>query len=321
MEPITALDRLLEEADESLSAGAHAVWVWEIPGFYQDTAGHTAAKRLMEVDVKTAYTTALAYRLTGTSAYADTARAVLMDWAAVNREIAGADGPLVSAYLGVGLIRAAEWIKGYPGWSMAEQRVFTDWLTVVCLPLWDGIPLRNNWWNWSLYAQLALFRFMEEPERFAGEVTAFKEQLEASLSIEGFIPEETQRGRHSLWYHYFALAPATAAAKLILDATGEDLFRWVTPGGKSLQTALELFFHYGGGHLQDWPFDPEPIFPASLSGGTWPLDLFEAMSKIYGKADYERFVAPHRPVTGGINQNTGFYHSYAWVYPELQFGE
>ncbi|MCJ8014602.1 alginate lyase family protein [Paenibacillus sp. KQZ6P-2] len=320
MKHSTALELLLGEANESLSVDCHAVPTWNIPGFYWDADGHTAAKRMMESDARAAYTTALAYRLTGTAAYASKAKELIMGWAAVNQEITGPDGPLVSAYLGVGLILAAEWIKEFSDWSKEEQDQYIRWMTQVCLPEWDRIPLRNNWWNWSLYAQLALFRFMDDKARFSEEVTAFKEHLDSSLSLEGFIPEETHRGKHSLWYHYFALAPATAAAKLILDTTGEDLFHWVSPGGKSLKTALDRFFHYTDGRLKEWPYDDDPIFPAPLSADTWPLDLFEAMSKVYKSPDYERFVSPYRPITGNTNKNSGYYQSYTWIYPELQLG-
>lgn len=314
----TANERLLTEANESLLFDNHAVSSWEIPGFYMDTEGHRAAKLLMEKDAKTAYTTALAYKLTGTAAYANKSKDILMDWAQVNKQITGPDGPLVSAYLGVGLILAADWIKGFEGWSNHERNTFTEWLTQVCLPEWDHIPLRNNWWSWSLYAQLALYRFMDDHISFAKEVTALKEHLDHSLSIEGFIPEEASRGKHSMWYHYFALAPVTAGAKLVLDTTGEDLFHWKSPGGKSLQHAIEQFFHFANGHMKEWPYDEDPIYPEQLSAGTWPLDLYEAMAVVYQNPDFERFVAPYRPIKGNVNLNNGLYHSYAWVYPELQ---
>ncbi|WP_339314860.1 alginate lyase family protein [Paenibacillus sp. FSL R10-2734] len=318
MKPLTALDLLLQEANESLSAVGHAASTWDIPGYYFDTAGHKAAKRWMEADARTAYTTALAYRLTGNTTYAEKAKEILMNWAETNEEITGPDGPLVSAYLGVGLIQAAEWIADFSGWSPDEQALFAAWLTHVCLPEWDRIPLRNNWWTWSLYAQLCLFRYLGDKAGFEGEVTLFKEHLDSSLSLEGFIPEETLRGKHSLWYHYFALAPATAAAKQILEMTGEDLFHWISPNGKSLKTALERFFYYVDGRLEEWPYDDEPIFPAQLAASTWPLDLIEAMSEVYDNPVYERFVAPYRPIKGNLNINSGYYHSYSWVYPELQ---
>ncbi|MWV44331.1 hypothetical protein GRF59_11885 [Paenibacillus sp. HJL G12] len=319
MKQPTALEILLDEANKSLSVAGHAVPTWNIPGFYQDTEGHRFAKRRMEKDAQAAFTTALAYRLTGTAAYAGKAKELIMGWAVVNREITGPDGPLVSAYLGVGLVLAANWIKEFEDWSEEERNTFTQWMTRVCLPEWDRIPLRNNWWSWSLHAQLALYRFMDDKLRFAEEVTALKEHLDHSLSIEGFIPEEASRGKHSIWYHYFALSPVTAAAKLVLDTTGEDLFHWISPGGKSLQYAVEHFFHFANGHLKEWPYDDDPIFPAELSAGTWPLDLYEAMSIVYQNPDFERFVAPYRPITGNMNINSGLYHSYAWVYPELQF--
>lgn len=315
----TALERLLTEADESLLSDTQAVPTWNIPGFYQDEEGHRAAKLLMEKDAKTAYTSALAYKLTRTAAYANKSKDILVGWAQVNKKITGPDGPLVSAYLGVGLILAADWIKDFEGWSNRDRNTFTEWLTQVCLPEWDQIPLRNNWWSWSLYAQLALYRFKDDKPSFEGEVTSLKEHLDHSLSIEGFIPEEASRGKHSMWYHYFALAPVTAAAKLVLDTTGEDLFRWVSPSGKSLQHAVEQFFHFVNGHTNEWPYDEDPIFPVQLSASTWPLDLYDAMSIIYRNKDYEHFVAPYRPITGNINIKSGLYQSYAWVYPELQF--
>lgn len=321
MKTITARDHLLQAADLCLQAGCHAVAIWDIPGFYYDAAGHTAAKQQMEADAQAAYTTALAYRMTGNPAYADKAGELLNGWAALNKQIAGHDGPLVSAYLGVGLIQAALLIKSYPGWSADEQAAFANWLNQVCLPDWDRIPIRNNWWNWSLFAQLALYHFMGDKLRFAEEVANLKDHIDSSLSDEGFIPEEAERGKNSIWYHYFALAPTTAAAKLILDATGEDLFHWISPGGKSIKAALDRLFYYADGRIGEWPYDEGQAFPAPLSGSVWPVDLFEAMFHIYGEPEYERFVAPYRPVSGGINKNTGHYHSHAWIYPALHFPE
>ncbi|WP_438449211.1 alginate lyase family protein [Gorillibacterium sp. sgz5001074] len=313
------LQQLLQAADANLTAVNHALPVWEIPGYYWDTAGHTAAKRLMEADVQTAYTTALAYRWTGRSAYADKAKELLHAWASVNQSIAGHDGPLVSAYLGAGLLQAAGWLQAYPGWTREDQDRFTGWMTRVCLPEWESIPIRNNWWNWSLYARLALFRLTGDYARFEETAVQLKEHIDSSLSPDGLIPEETMRGNKAIWYHYFALAPATAAAKLIRDVTGEDLFHWTSPGGKSLKKALDTLFYYAVEHSSEWPYEKDQSLPEPFASDTWPVDLFEAMSMIYDEPDYERFVAPHRPVIGNRNRNTGFFHSYAWNYPELQF--
>ena len=314
----TALDQLLQVANESLQVRCHAVPIWQIPGYYFDPAGHQAAKRLMEADAQAAYTTALAHQITGEAVYADKAIELIDGWASINQELADNDGPLVSAYLGVGLIQAAELIKSYTGWRKDNQNQFVRWMTTVCLPAWDGIPLRNNWWSWSLYAQLALFRFMDDRECFAAEAANLKKHIEDCIAPSGFIPEETKRGTKAIWYHYFALAPITAASKLILDETGEDLFHRTYPGGKSIKKALDTLLYYVDGHTEEWPYDKDQNIPP-LGAHTWPLDLFEAMSKIYGDPSYERFVSPYRPIIGHINKNNGYFQSYAWVFPELQF--
>ncbi|MCA0753544.1 alginate lyase family protein [Paenibacillus sp. N4] len=314
----TASDHLLRLAGESLSVRCHAVPVWHIPGFYFDAAGHQAAKRLMEADAQAAYTTALAYRLTGEAAYADKAAELIDGWASVNRALADNDGPLVSAYLGTGLIRAAELLKAYSDWRTEAQERFVRWMTGVCLPEWDRIPLRNNWWSWSLYAQLSLFRFLDDKDRFAEETANLKEQIDHSLAPAGFIPEETNRGKNSIWYHYFALAPLTAAAKQIMDVTGENLFRWTSPSGASIKKSLDTLMYYTDGRAAEWPYGKDQNVPAPLSSDTWPLDLFGAMSGIYGDPEYERFVSPYRPIIGNTNKNSGYFQSYAWVYPELQ---
>ncbi|GGF97842.1 hypothetical protein GCM10010912_48190 [Paenibacillus albidus] len=313
----TALNQLLQVAGESMAVSCHAVPTWQIPGYYFDAAGHLAAKRLMEADAQAAYTTALAYRYTGEPGYADKAIELLHGWATVNKELAGDDGPLVSAYLGVGLIQAAELINNYPGWRKEDKHLFDCWMTGVCLPEWDRIPLRNNWWSWSLYAQLFLFRFMDDKARFAEEVTHLKEHIDDSVAASGFLPEETTRGQKSIWYHYFALAPLTAAMKVIHDTTGENLFDWTSPGGKNIKTALDTLFYYADGRVEEWPYDKEQSFPAPLAADTWPLDLFEAMSKVYKDPEYERLVSPYRPITGNLNINSGYYQSYAWIFPEL----
>lgn len=320
MNKTTALDALLPLANEGLSTRCHAVAVWTIPGFYFDAAGHQAAKRLMEADAQAAYTTALAYRLTGDNTYADKAIELICGWAAVNQQLAGDDGPLVSAYLGTGLIQAALLIREYEGWRKEQHDLFVRWMTGVCLPEWDQIPLRNNWWSWSLYAQLSLFRFMGDKTRLAEEVDRFKEHIDASIARSGFIPEEAARGTKAIWYHYFALAPLTAACKQILDVTGEDLFRWTSPNGKSIKKALDTLLYYTDGRAEEWPFDKEQNVPAPLASDTWPLDLFDAMSKVYEDSEYERFVSPYSPIISNRNRNSGYFQSYAWVFPELYLG-
>ncbi|MEK4877939.1 MULTISPECIES: alginate lyase family protein [Paenibacillus] len=311
-----ALELLLQDAGHGLTVSCHAVATWRIPGFYMDAEGHLEAKRLMEPDAQAAYAAALAYRYTGKTAYAEKAVEMIDGWAAINQEFTENDGPLVSAYLGVGLIRAAIWIKDYPGWEQKARERFTRWITDICLPAWAGIPGRNNWWNWSLYAQAAFYHFADDNANLKRITAELKTHIGNSISAEGFIPEEAERGQNGMWYHYFALAPLTAAAYLVQEAIGEDLFHYTSSDGKSIKLALDALFRYVDGRVEEWPFTPDQNFP-ELAVDTWPVELYDAMAVIYQDAEYERFAAPYRPVVGNRNSGSGYYLSYAWIYPSL----
>lgn len=311
-------DLILQYANEGLSVQCHAVPIWHIPGFYFDQEGHQSAKRLMEEDAQAAYTAAMAYRLTGDAVYAEQVVRLLDGWASVNQGFADNDGPLVSAYVGTGLIQAAEQVKDYEGWSMESKEVFARWLTDVCMPAWDGITGRNNWWSWSLYAQLCVYRFLEDIDGIKDEAMQLKAHIDESMEPSGFIPEETERGTNAMWYHYFSLAPMTAAARIVADRTGEDLFRWISPRGNCLKKALDTLLYYVDGPAEQWPFEKEQNVPAPLAADTWPLDLYEGLIPIYNDPKYEAFVKPYRPITGHINRRSGYFQSYAWCFPSIQ---
>ncbi|WP_168735572.1 carbohydrate-binding protein [Cohnella fermenti] len=310
-----AYDLMMVDANAGLSVTSHAVAVWNIPGYYADAAGHNAAKGLIEEDAKAAYATALAYQFTGNTAYADKAKELLNGWAYTNTSVTGTDGPLASAYLGVGLVQAADLIKGYSGWSTADQTQFKNWIASVWLPKWDGMSSRNNWWDWSLYAQLSYYQFTDDATAFAAEVANLKTQIDTSIDANGFLPEEATRGTNSLWYHYFALSPMTAAAEVVRNTTGEDLFNWVSPSGKSIKLAADKLFYYVNGHIGEWPYSSNTGFPAALNSNQYPLNMYEGLAEIYQNTDYEIYVTQYRPVEGVLNGVN--YHHFAWVYPTL----
>lgn len=310
-----AYDLMIADANAGLSVTSHAVAAWNIPGYYADPTGHDAAKSLLDRDAGAAYSGALAYRFTGNVAYANKAKELINSWASTNTSVTGTDGPLASAYIGVGLILAADLIKDYSGWSQADQTQFKNWIASVWLPKWDGINGRNNWWDWSLYAQLAYYQFTDDTAAFAAEVANLKTQIDTSIDANGFLTEETTRGGNSLWYHYFALSPMTAAADMVKNTTGENLFNWVSPSGKSIKLAADKLFYYVNGHVSEWPYGSNQGYPATLSSLQYPLNMYEGLAEIYQDTNYEIFVTQYRPV--GANMNGDRIHHFAWVYPTL----
>jgi hypothetical protein len=308
-----AYSQMMVDANQALSVTSHAIATLNIPGYYANPDAHDAAKLRLEIDSQSSYAAAVAYRLTGETVYAEKAKELLNGWSYTNTGVAGTDGRLVSAYVGVGLINAADLIKDYPGWSAADKTQFGNWLTGVMLPVWDSITFTSNWRDWSLYAQIASYQFLDDETAMASEVNQLKTQIDVSIREDGFLPDETTRGTNSLWYHYFALAPMTAAAEIVKNATGEDLYNWVSPNGKSIKLALDKMFYYVNGHVAEWP--------SAYGGGNQSFSnarhLYEAMADVYQDEDYEDYAKNSRPLSGRVNNSSGYYHHHAWVYPTL----
>lgn len=309
-----AYDKLIVDANAWLAETPSAVATWTVPNAYSDPAGHTAARTLMMNDAKAAYACALAYRFTGTAAYANKTRDLINQWASVNTSIAGGDGPLVTAYAAVGLILSAELIKGYSGWAAADKAQFVSWVNAVFIPKVLSIAQTNNWGDWKNFALLAAYHYTDDTADFTTTVSAVKNQIDTSLHVTGYLPDETTRAENSLWYHYFALAPLTAAAQFVYNTTGEDLFNWTSGSGKRLRTAVDYLFYYSQ-NPGAWPWHANPNFPNPLGSTSWPLNLFEAMGGVYGNASYTAFVQGYRTITGPFN--SGNYHHFAWFYPTL----
>ncbi|MEK4877933.1 carbohydrate-binding protein [Paenibacillus sp. FSL R5-0908] len=314
-----AYNVMMRDADNGLLVQNHAVATWNVPGFYADPAGHIAAKGGLEQDTQAAYAGALAYRFTGDAKYADKAVELMNAWAVTNKAMGMTDAPLASAYVGVGMINAADLLKDYSGWRAAEQAQFQSWIRAVWLPKWIAHKDENNWGDWMRYAKLAFYHYTDNETAFNDEVVKLKNKIDEAIDDRSFLPAEGTRGSNSMWYHYFALSPMTASAEIVLHATGEDLFHWESPSGKSLKKASDNLLYYANGHVSEWPneYGGKQVYSTFLNNNSFPLNMYEALADIYQDPQYEIYVSPYRPIGGNINGDTGFYHNHAWVYPTL----
>ncbi|MEK8205349.1 carbohydrate-binding protein [Paenibacillus sp. FSL L8-0696] len=311
---------MMNDANLGLLVNSHAVANWNVPGYYADPAGHIAAKGGFEQDTQAAYAAALAYRFTGDAKYAQKAVALMNSWATVNKSNGGTDAPLASAYIGVGMLNAADLLADYSGWSAADQTVFKNWVETVLMPKWNArLNDANNWGDWMMYAELAYYHYANNETAFNDLVTKLKQKIDQSIDSLGFLPAEATRGSNSMWYHFFALSPMTASAEIVLHATGENLYTWVSPSGKSLKKAVDNLFYYANGRYTEWPneYGGKQVYNTFINSNYFPLNMYEAMAEVYQNKDFEIYVSPYRPVGGNINEDTGFYHNQAWVYPTL----
>jgi LPXTG-motif cell wall-anchored protein len=106
-------------------------------------------------DIHAAYQNGLRHHITGESAYADTAVAILNAWSAKLTSLAGnADRFLAAGLYGYQIANAAELVRDHPDFALDRFRTM---LSEVFAPLSDGFLVRHNdavvtnyWPNWDL---------------------------------------------------------------------------------------------------------------------------------------------------------------------------
>ncbi|MGW0422100.1 alginate lyase family protein [Streptomyces sp. NPDC003015] len=146
-------------------------------------------------DIHAAYQNALRYHVSGDSAHADTAVAILNAWSSKLTSLAGtADRFLAAGLYGYQFANAAELVRDHPDFDLAR---FQELLTKVFAPLSDDFLVRHNgavvtnyWTNWDLAAMacvLATGIFCDDSSQVARAVDYFKHG-EGLGAIEHAIP-------------------------------------------------------------------------------------------------------------------------------------
>jgi hypothetical protein len=315
---------LITEAEQALVASPHAVADFNVPGYYGQPAASMAAKQGLSDDASAAYALALAYQLdTGDrrTLYATKAVELLNAWAATNRRVSGEDGDLVLCYAGIPLVFAADLLSNYPGWRPEDRDAFKGWVNRVFRRSADKIKGRaNNHGAWGTFASMAGAHLTDDADAVNADVVRLKQRIARAIASDGELPDENRRTNSGMWYTYFALMPMTAAAQIVLNATGEDLFRYTAPNGRSLKLALDRFFRHCRNPTA-WPYKKpgglfglvyNTIYPSAdelllPTPSDWPGNLYEAMAAIYGERAWEEWVEKYRPIRGGRG----------WIYPTL----
>ncbi|HSI75873.1 MAG TPA: alginate lyase family protein [Lunatimonas sp.] len=298
--------QLLAYADTALTQNHHALTDFAVPGFYVDPDGHRNNSRSLQSDSFQAYACALAYRLSGKKKYGNRALYFLNAWADKNKSYSEADGPLVMAYSGPGLLIAADLMKNQKIWKSSQQNTFENWVATVYRKASNEIRNRkNNWADWGRYGSVLSAVYLEDAEEMAENIRLIKSDLFEKIAADGHMPEEVRRQDRGLWYTYFSLAPITAACWVILQAEGTDLLLW-KEDNRSIKLGLDYLLQF----VKDpeaWPWhaNQRPGSPES-----WPGNLFEAMEGIYDDSEYGDYARPARPVSYPA-------HHFAWTFPTL----
>jgi len=301
-----AYRQLIGKADSAGMHEYHALADFKVPGFYIDPAMHRKNSAGLQSDSFDAYACALAYQLSGDKKYAERSLGFLMAWANLNEKYSDFDGPLVMAYSGTGMIMAAELLLNYKKWESTDREKFFTWVRNVYLKSCTEIRTRkNNWADWGRFGSVLCAQLLDDEAEMTENIRLVKSDLFHKIADDGHMPEETRREKNGIWYTYFSLAPITASMYVVYNSTGENLFT-MTDGEKSLKKALDYLFYFNQ-HPDEWKWFKNPNQGSPTS---WPGNLLEAMSGIYGAPEYVGYVEKSRPLCYPK-------HHFAWSFPTL----
>lgn len=302
----TSYLQLIQYADSALAQSHHALEDFAVPGFYVDPEGHRNNSKSLQTDSFNAYASALAYRLSGKKEYGNKAIYLLSSWAEKNTAYSEADGALVMAYSGPGLLIAAQLLKNQEIWKEKDSIKFAGWVEDVYKTACNEIRNRkNNWADWGRYGSILSAAFLEDQEEMQENIRLIKSDLFHKIAKDGHMPEEVRRQERGLWYTYFSLAPITAACWAIFQTEGTDLLNW-EENGQSIKLALDYLLTYVK-DPKSWPWH-ENQRPGSPD--LWPGNLMEAMEHIYQEKSYGDYASSARPISYPR-------HHFAWTFPTL----
>lgn len=304
-----AYAELIKKADARLNHRPRAMKVFNVPGFYgEQRAEHTRLKNLLSDNSAAAFHLALAALLTDDTQkkqlYAKQASAILDNWATTNDDVAGADGKLVLCYNGTAFVFAADALELGDHWPAESKARFQKWVRNVLLPASKIKQRDNNWACWGIMAAMASHRFLNDATGFEADVNRLREIIDHQIEPDGSMPHEIKRGKRSLWYTYFALAPLTVAVDLARKNGHDDLFQYDPPSGGTIQQAISFFYERGIKDPKRWPVKINETIDRSGKYAT----LLLTMGRVYQNETWQQFaIHPAWRDKGGL----------AWICPSL----
>lgn len=134
-------------------------------------------------DAIAAYTTALAWSITGNAAYAQKSIALMDAWSATIKSHTNSNAPLQTAWAGSVWPRAAEIIR-YTYSSWPDQARFATMLRTVYLPMVIGGSSSNGNWELSMMeAAVGIAVFLEDRASYDRAITRFRARAAAYIYV------------------------------------------------------------------------------------------------------------------------------------------
>ncbi|SEG10101.1 Alginate lyase [Actinacidiphila yanglinensis] len=144
-------------------------------------------------DAIAAYTDALAWYISGNSAYAQKSIELMNAWASTITQHTNSNAPLQTGWAGSVWPRAAEIIRyTYSGWSAADITKFSTMLRTVYLPeVINGSNSNGNWELTMMEAAVGISIFLNDATDYDKAITRYLNRVAAYvyLSTDGALPK------------------------------------------------------------------------------------------------------------------------------------
>lgn len=336
---------LLSQADYALTRTHNAKEILLAYAFYNSTTAQADESLLnlgwLYYDTNYAYKLALAYKLTGNTAYADKAIYFLNNWATINKEYKGArfdrnsdpDGicnykcaywydqtgaDLYMTTNGVGFIQAALLLRDYAGFTQAMKDRFTSWVTNVYRRnsdtyLYDNhTDFDDNSGSWANFGVVLSHVWLQDKTALQADLDFMKSSIITQIASNGILTVEQTRDTKAMWYTYYTLAPMTSAAMVLYNETGVNLFEWVNPAGATITKALDLYYTQAV-NPSTYPWEGGNQGTMLPTNNGWGGNMFEALTYFLDRPEWKNWISAE-PVT--------YFSSHmAWSVPTLMRNE
>lgn len=204
------------------------------------------------------YTLALAYYYSGNKAYADHAGKLMQVWfidtatrmnpnlnfaQAVKGQNTGRGAGMIDSRHFVKLIDGIGLLRDAASWTAANQQTMQQWFRDYLN--WmetskngiDEMNAKNNHGAWYEAQRISIASFLDEPALLKKYIASAKNRLDKQIDDRGRFPLEMER-TISLHYTVFAMDAFFVMARMA-EQSGDDLWNYKSPSGKSLKMAFE----------------------------------------------------------------------------------
>lgn len=228
-------------------------------------------------DSHAAYQMGLKWKLSGDDRYAAKAVEILNAWARVCKSISGdSNKALASGIYGLSFANAAELVRGYSGWAVADFNAYKQWMLDVFYPVASDFLQRHNgtcpshyWTNWdaaNMCAVMAIGILTDDMAKIEFAITYFKRgvgngnidnAITSTHNVNGEVLGQGQESGRDQGHGVLVISLLGSFCQMAYNV-GEDLFAYKNNKFLSLceYTAKYNYTDAGGAFPYTVPFSP-----------------------------------------------------------------